>query len=70
MLNKRDGTLDTWIQERCKQVGVDIADPNEDWGGLFGAFFSGKEEFTEQEAAAIFSDAVAFNEAIHEDFSE
>ena len=59
-LNSNDWTLDSWIQDRCAEHGIDIGEPGKDWGGVFGIFYSGADDFSEEEALEIFHEAVAY----------
>lgn len=66
-INWNDWTLDSWIQDRCAEHGIDIGEPGKDWGGIFGNFYSHADDFNEDEALEIFHKAVAYGRGLDQE---
>lgn len=56
ILNANDGTLDDFICKLARECSLDWY--SDDWGGIFGIYFSDDETFTEEEATKIFRKAI------------
>jgi len=56
--NTKDGTLDKLIQDAAATDPDFPGWDSDDWGGIFGLVYSGKENYTEKEALALYKDAV------------